>query len=87
MGIYALGTIFVQITLGLNSFITAQGFAKVGMKTVIIGAVLNIVLDPVFIFALGMGVKGAGTRDDHLASGILRVGHLVPLRQQNGSAA
>ena len=59
MGIYALGTIFVQITLGLNSFITAQGFAKVGMKTVIIGAVLNIVLDPVFIFALGMGVKGA----------------------------
>lgn len=59
MGIYALGTIFVQITLGLNSFITAQGFAKVGMKTVIIGAVLNIVFDPVFIFALGMGVKGA----------------------------
>lgn len=59
MGIYALGTIFVQITLGLNAFITAQGFAKIGMKTVIIGAVLNIVLDPVFIFALGMGVKGA----------------------------
>ena len=59
MGIYALGTIFVQITLGLNSFITAQGFAKIGMKTVIIGAVLNIVLDPVFIFALDMGVKGA----------------------------
>ena len=49
----------MQITLGLNAFITAQGFAKVGMKTVIIGAVLNIVLDPVFIFALGMGVKGA----------------------------
>ena len=61
MGIYALGTIFVQITLGLNAFITAQGFAKVGMKTVIIGAVLNIVLDPVFIFALGMGVKGAAS--------------------------
>lgn len=59
MGIYALGTIFVQITLGLNAFIIAQGFAKVGMKTVIIGAVLNIVLDPVFIFAFGMGVKGA----------------------------
>ena len=59
MSIYALGTIFVQITLGLNAFITAQGFAKVGMKTVIIGAVLNIVLDPVFIFAFGMGVKGA----------------------------
>ena len=59
MGIYALGTIFVQIKLGLYAFITAQGFAKVGMKTVIIGAVLNIVLDPVFIFAFGMGVKGA----------------------------
>lgn len=59
MGIYALGTIFVQITLGLNAFITAQGFAKVGMKTVVIGAALNIVLDPVFIFAFGMGVKGA----------------------------
>ena len=59
MRIYALGTLFVEMTLGLNAFITAQGFAKIGMKTVIIGAVLNIVLDPVFIFALGMGVKGA----------------------------
>lgn len=57
--IYALGTLFVQLTLGLNSFITAQGFAKTGMYTVLIGAVLNIVLDPLFIFALGMGVKGA----------------------------
>ena len=79
MGIYALGTIFVQITLGLNAFITAQGFAKVGMKTVIIGAVLNIVLDPVFIFALGMGVKRCA-RDDHIAGRILCVGHLVSLR-------
>lgn len=87
MGIYALGTIFVQITLGLNSFITAQGFAKVGMKTVIIGAVLNIVLRPGVHIRAGHGRKGRGTRDDHLASGILRVGHLVPLRQQNGSAA
>lgn len=59
MRIYALGTIFVQITLGLNAFITAQGFAKTGMYTVLIGAVLNIALDPVFIFALNMGVKGA----------------------------
>lgn len=59
MRIYALGTLFVQLTLGLNSFITAQGFAKTGMYTVLIGAVLNIVLDPLFIFALGMGVKGA----------------------------
>ena len=59
MCIYALGTIFVQITLGLNAFITAQGFAKTGMYTVLIGAVLNIALDPLFIFALDMGVKGA----------------------------
>lgn len=59
MRIYTLGTLFVQLTLGLNSFITAQGFAKTGMYTVLIGAVLNIVLDPLFIFALGMGVKGA----------------------------
>ena len=59
MRIYAIGTIFVQMTLGLNSFITAQGFAQIGMRTVLIGAVCNIVLDPIFIFALHMGVKGA----------------------------
>ena len=57
--IYAIGTVFVQITLGLNTFITAQGFAKTGMLTVIIGAVLNIILDPIFIFAFDMGVSGA----------------------------
>ena len=59
MNIYALGTIFVQFTLGMNAFITAQGFAKQGMLSVIIGAVCNIALDPVFIFGLNMGVKGA----------------------------
>ncbi len=59
MNIYALGTVFVQMTLGMNAFITAQGFAKTGMLSVLIGAVINIALDPVFIFALGMGVKGA----------------------------
>ena len=59
MRIYAVGTVFVQMTLGLNAFITAQGFAQIGMRTVLIGAVSNIVLDPLFIFALGMGVKGA----------------------------
>ena len=59
MDIYAVGTIFVQMTLGMNAFITAQGFAKEGMLSVLIGAVANIVLDPVFIFALGMGVRGA----------------------------
>ncbi|MCR5770552.1 MAG: MATE family efflux transporter [Butyrivibrio sp.] len=57
--IYALGTVFVQLTLGMNMFITAQGFAKTGMLTVLIGAVCNIILDPVFIFIFGMGVRGA----------------------------
>ena len=59
MRIYCLGTIFVQVTLGMNAFITAQGFTVVGMKTVLIGAGLNTVLDPIFIFAFGMGVRGA----------------------------
>ena len=59
MNIYALGTIFVQMTLGMNSFITAQGFAKTGMLSVLIGAVSNIILDPIFIFAFNMGVRGA----------------------------
>lgn len=59
LSIYALGTIFVQITLGMNAFITAQGFSKFSMITIIVGAVCNIVLDPIFIFGLGMGVKGA----------------------------
>ncbi|EDP12325.1 MATE family efflux transporter [Amedibacillus dolichus] len=57
--IYAVGTIFVQLTLGLNAFISAQGFSKISMLTVIIGAVTNIALDPIFIFLFDMGVKGA----------------------------
>ena len=63
MRIYALGTIFVELTLGMNTFITAQGFAKTGMLTVLIGAVCNIILDPIMIFGLcgcpAMGIKGA----------------------------
>lgn len=59
MNIYALGTIFVQLTLGMNAFITAQGFAKTGMLSVLIGAVANIILDPIFIFGFDMGVRGA----------------------------
>lgn len=59
MQIYSIGTIFVQLALGLNAFINAQGFAKTGMLTVVIGAVCNIILDPVFIFGLHMGVRGA----------------------------
>ena len=59
LNIYVLGTIFVMTALGLNGFITAQGKSGVAMKTVLIGAVLNVVLDPVFIFLFGMGVRGA----------------------------
>lgn len=59
MNLYAIGTIFVQLTLGMNAFITAQGFAKTGMLSVLIGAVINIILDPIFIFVLNMGVRGA----------------------------
>lgn len=57
--IYLCGSIFVMIGLGMNNFINAQGFGKKGMMTVLIGAVINIILDPVFIFSFGMGVKGA----------------------------
>ena len=57
--IYALGTIFVQMALGLNAFITAQGYAKKSMQTILIGAVLNIILDPIFIFKFNMGTQGA----------------------------
>ena len=59
MDIYATGTIFVQLTLGMNAFITAQGFSKTSMSTVLIGAVSNIILDPVFIFGFDIGVRGA----------------------------
>lgn len=59
MSIYALGTLFVEVTLGMNSFITAQGFAKTGMLSVLIGAVANIILDPIFIFGCDMDVQGA----------------------------
>ncbi len=59
MNIYAVGTLFVQLTLGMNAYITAQGFAKIGMFTVLIGAVCNIALDPLFIFGLHLGVRGA----------------------------
>ena len=81
MGVYALGTLFVELTLGLNAFITAQGFAQVGMKTVLIGAVANILLDPLFIFALGMGVHGA------VPGHLLRVGNLLPAGKKDPAAA
>lgn len=59
MNIYSLGTVFVLLVLGLNTFLTAQGFSNFAMLTTVIGAVINIILDPILIFAFGMGVKGA----------------------------
>lgn len=59
MNIYAIGTVFVQLTLGMNAFITAQGFTKISMMSVMVGALTNIALDPIFIYVLGMGVRGA----------------------------
>lgn len=57
--IYAIGTIFVQLTLGMNAFVSAQGFSKISMMTVVIGAITNIILDPILIYGLNMGVQGA----------------------------
>ena len=59
MSVYAIGTVFVQLTLGMGAFITAQGLTKIGMMTVLIGAVSNIILDPIFIFGFKLGVRGA----------------------------
>ena len=59
LGIYLLGTVFVMVSVGLNQFISTQGFSTVSMGTTLIGAVVNIVLDPIFIFGFDMGVKGA----------------------------
>lgn len=59
MNIYLLGTVFVMISLGLNPYINSQGFAQTGMLTVLLGAVANIILDPIFIFVFDMGIKGA----------------------------
>ena len=59
MSVYAIGTVFVQLTLGMNAFITAQGFTRISMVSVIVGAVANIILDPIFIYGLDMGVRGA----------------------------
>lgn len=61
LSIYLLGTVSVQLALGMNPFINTQGFAGMGMATVLIGAISNIILDPIFIFGFGMGVKGAAT--------------------------
>lgn len=84
--IYICGSIFVMASLGMNNFINAQGFARIGMSTVLIGAVLNLILDPIFIFVLGMGVSGAAlaTVLSQLVSSIwavtFLVGKRVPMR-------
>ncbi len=79
INIYLVGTIAVQLALGLNSYISCQGNAKVAMLSVLIGAVLNIVLDPIFIFNLNMGVKGAAlaTIISQTCSAIWVVGFLI----------
>lgn len=59
ISIYSLGTIFIQLTVGLNYFVNAQGYTKFSMFTVLLGAVLNIILDPIFIYTFDLGVKGA----------------------------
>lgn len=79
ISIYLLGTIFVVTSLGMNAFINAQGFGKIGMTTVAIGAGLNIILDPVFIFALGLGVRGAAvaTVISQFISAVWTIGFLL----------
>lgn len=59
ISIYLLGSVFVMVGLGMNSFINSQGFGKIGMYTVLLGAITNIILDPIFIFVLNLGVRGA----------------------------
>ena len=81
MRIYCLGTLFVQLTLGMNAYITAQGFTTVGMKTVLIGAGLNTVLDPIFIFAFDMGVQGAALATILSQAVSRRVGTALPHQQ------
>lgn len=70
---YVSGTVFAILTAGLGQFITCQGFANEAMLSTIIGAVMNIILDPIFIFLFNMGVRGSRHRDGHLAGLLLRV--------------
>lgn len=82
LDIYIWGTIFVQFSLGLNPYISCQGKAKTAMFSVLIGAVINIILDPIFIFGFGMGVKGAAlaTVISQFASAVWVVGFLISRR-------
>ena len=80
--IYLIGTIFVMIWVGMNSFISAQGFGKTSMLTVLVGAAINIVLDPVFIFLFNMGVQGAALATVISQVYIGSLGAEVPDRQK-----
>ena len=84
LSIYLLGTIFVEISTGLNSFINAQGRPAIAMYSVLIGALLNIVLDPIFIFWLDMGVKGAAyaTVIGQIASAVLLLVFQIKLNKE-----
>ena len=84
--IYTSGTIFALLATGLNSYLIAQGYAGLGMLSVIIGAVLNIVLDPVFIFLLHMGRGRGGHCHCHIADGLLRRGTLLPAAEKGARA-
>lgn len=86
MKIYALGTVFVELALGLNAFITAQGFASVAMVSVLIGAVANMILDAVLILGLGMGVAGAALATIISQGLSAPVGGAVPSGQEDRPA-
>ena len=85
MHIYAFGTLFVQLTLGMNAFITAQGFTTFSMVSVLIGAVCNIVLDPVFIFDFSYGGTRCCTGNCYLTGDFHTLGSFIPLRQKGHS--
>ena len=87
MTIYTAGTFFALMAMGLNYFITCQGFSMIGMVTVLIGAVCNIVLDPVFIFGFQMGVGGAGRRHRHLSICFLSLCPVFSGRQASTGSA
>ena len=86
MRIYACGTLFVQLALGMNAFITAQGFAKTSMLTVLIGAVLNIILDPVFIFCVWHGSERSGACDNSFTAGFSNLGAVFSAFPENCAA-
>ena len=82
ISIYLMGTVFVELALGLNAFIICQGQSRTAMTAVLIGAAVNIILDPIFIFGLNMGVKGAAraTVISQALSALWTVGFLVSKR-------